>query len=113
MVGSQTERALFVGHSKGRRLSDATVRKIVQDAVKQSGINKHVAPHTIRHSMATHMLRNKADLRYIQAILGHASLKSTQLYTHVNMEDLKEVMRSAHPHGKRKPRESVDSRSQM
>ena len=109
MVRSQSERALFVDHYKGGRLSAATVRRIVGDAVKRSGIHKHVTPHTIRHSMVTHMLRNKADLRHIQAILGHASLKSTQLYTHVSVEDLKEVMRSAHPHGKRKPRESVDS----
>jgi site-specific recombinase XerD len=50
---------------------------------------------------ATHMLRNRADLRHIQAILGHTSLRSTQVYTHVNIEDLKEVMRRSHPHGRR------------
>ena len=49
--------------------------------------------------MATHMLRNHADLRHIQAILGHASLRTTQVYTHVNIEDLEEVVRRAHPHG--------------
>jgi len=51
--------------------------------------------------MATHMLRNHADLRHIQAILGHTSLRTTQVYTHVNIEDLKEVVRRSHPHGKR------------
>jgi len=60
-----------------------------------------VSPHSFRHSMATHLLRNHADLRHIQAILGHASLATTEIYTHLSLEDLKEVVRRAHPHGKR------------
>jgi integrase/recombinase XerD len=63
---------------------------------------KTVTPHTFRHSMATHMLRNRADLRHIQAILGHAQITSTEIYTHVSLEDLKEVVRRAHPHGRSK-----------
>ena len=54
-----------------------------------------------RHSMATQMLRNHADLRHIQAILGHATITSTELYTRVSLEDLKEVVRRAHPHGRK------------
>ena len=78
---SLTEKALFVQHRNGRRLSPRAVGDIVE--------------------RATHMLRNHADLRHIQAILGHTSLRSTQVYTHVNIEDLKEVMRRSHPHGRR------------
>ena len=59
------------------------------------------SPHTFRHSMATHLLRNKADLRHIQAILGHESLRSTEVYTSLTVEDLKEVVKNAHPHGRR------------
>jgi site-specific recombinase XerD len=61
----------------------------------------HVSPHTFRHSISTQMLRNGADLRHIQAILGHTSLRTTQIYTQVSIEDLKEVPRRSHPHGKR------------
>ena len=68
----------------------------------RAGSASTVTPHTFRHSMATHLLRNHADLRHIQAILGHAKITSTELYTHVALEDLKEVVRRAHPHGRRK-----------
>jgi integrase/recombinase XerD len=96
-----TEKALFVQHRNGRRLSPRAVGDIVERATAKSGVGRRVSPHTFRHTMATHMLRNHADLRHIQAILGHTSLRSTQVYTHVNIEDLKEVMRRSHPHGRR------------
>jgi len=60
--------------------------------------------------MATHMLRNHADLRHLQAIHGHTSLRSTQVYTHVNIEDLKEVVRRSHPHGRRASEETLKLR---
>jgi integrase/recombinase XerD len=78
------------------------VGKIVSQTVRGSGLTKTVTPHTFRHSMATHMLRNRADLRHIQAILGHAQITSTEIYTHVSLEDLKEVVRRAHPHGRQR-----------
>jgi len=96
-----TEKALFVQHRNGRRLSPRAVGDIVERATAKSGVGRRVSPHTFRHTMATHMLRNHADLRHIQAILGHTSLRSTQVYTHVNIEDLEEVMRRSHPHGRR------------
>ena len=100
-VNDPAEKALFVLHTNGRRLSPWAVGDIVERATARSGVGSRVSPHTFRHSMATHMLRNHADLRHIQAILGHTSLRSTQVYTHVDIEDLKEVVRRSHPHGKR------------
>ena len=102
LVRSDEEKALFVSQRSGRRLAVRTVGKIVGQAVRRSGLAKTVTPHTFRHSMATHMLRNRADLRHIQAILGHSQITSTEIYTHVSLEDLKEVVRRAHPHGRKK-----------
>jgi integrase/recombinase XerD len=90
-----------VSQRSGERLAVRTVGKIVGQAVRRSGLTKVVTPHTFRHSMASHMLRNRADLRHIQAILGHAQITSTEIYTHVTLEDLKEVVRRAHPHGRK------------
>jgi len=100
-VADPAEKALFVQHRNGRRLSIRSVRDIVDRATAKSGIGRRVSPHIFRHTMATHMLRNHADLRHIQAILGHTSLRSTEVYTHVSIEDLKEVVRRSHPHGRR------------
>ncbi len=97
----EEEKALFVSRQSGRRIAVRTVGQIVARAARRSGGMMAVTPHTFRHSMATHMLRNRADLRRIQAILGHALITSTELYTHVSLEDLKEVVRRAHAHGRR------------
>ena len=101
LARSDEEKALFVSVRRGGRLAVRTVGQIVGRAAKSSGVAKTITPHTFRHSMATQMLRNHADLRHIQAILGHASITSTELYTHVSLEDLKEVVRRAHPHGRK------------
>ena len=101
LTRNDEEKALFVGVRRGGRLAVRTVGQIVGRAAKMSGVAKTITPHTFRHSMATHMLRNQADLRHIQAILGHATITSTELYTHVSLEDLKEVVRRAHPHGRK------------
>jgi len=102
LMRTDDEKALFLSDHRGKRLAAGTVGQIVGRAVRRSGLAKTVTPHTFRHSMATQMLRNHADLRHIQAILGHATITSTELYTHVSLEDLKEVVRRAHPHGKRR-----------
>ena len=92
---------MFVSTDKGARLNPRTLNQIVERVARKAGTRGRITPHTLRHSMATHMLRNKADLRHIQAILGHGSLDSTQVHTHMSVEDLKAVIRSAHPCGRR------------
>ncbi len=96
-----TVSALFL-NARGRRLTRQGASHIVERRLREAGVQKHVTPHTFRHSFATHLLDNGADIRSVQEMLGHASLSSTQLYTHVGIERLKRVYRDAHPHGTRK-----------
>jgi integrase/recombinase XerD len=87
---------------RGNRLSRMGIWKIIQYYVKRSEIKKKVSPHTFRHSFATHLLEGGADLRTVQEMLGHANIVTTEIYTHVDREYLKEVHRSFHPRYKRK-----------
>lgn len=93
---SGSENRLFLNHS-GTPLSDRSVRRILTKYVGMLAVRKRVTPHTLRHSFATHMLDNGADLRAVQDLLGHVSLKTTQIYTHVTSERLLAVYRKAHP----------------
>jgi integrase/recombinase XerD len=102
MVCGQLDKALFVSHRGGGRLSLRSVSKIVQKAAQAGGVTKRISPHSFCHAMAAHLLRNQADLRKIQDILGHAQITSTELYTHLALEDLKEAARRSHPHRRRK-----------
>jgi len=77
--------------SKGRHLTTRNIQKIVQKAAKKAGINKQVHPHSLRHSYATHLLEAGVDIRKIQILLGHASLNTTELYTHISSTQLKEI----------------------
>jgi integrase/recombinase XerD len=88
---------------RGKPLSRMGIWKIIQYYVKRSGIKKKVSPHTFRHSFATHLLEGGADLRTVQEMLGHANIVTTEIYTHVDREYLKEVHRSFHPRFNRKP----------
>jgi site-specific recombinase XerD len=78
-------------NNKNNKLSTTTIQKIVKQAVFRAKINKNVSPHTFRHSFATHLLENGVDIRYIQELLGHANLKTTQIYTHVTNKNLKDI----------------------
>ena len=98
MVKSAEEPALFVDSKYGSRLEGTAVALIVKRAAQRSGVNKRVFPHMFRFSMATHLLRNGADLRHIQAILGHSKIESTEVYTQLTAEDLKAMMKKRHPH---------------
>ncbi len=86
----------------GNRLSKNVVYELVKKYAKQAKIKKNVSPHTFRHTCATAMLKNKADIRAVQELLGHESLDSTQVYTRVTINDLKEVHRRCHPREKDK-----------
>lgn len=96
------EPALFVG-SRGQRISPRVVQlRMKQWGVKQ-GITSNVHPHLLRHSFATHVLQSSGDLRAVQEMLGHASISSTQIYTHLDFQYLSKIYDAAHPRAKKKP----------
>ncbi|HKV10916.1 MAG TPA: tyrosine recombinase XerC [Thermoanaerobaculia bacterium] len=89
------------GSRAGTRLTDRSVRRVIDKWVDAAAIAKGVHPHTLRHTFATHLLENGADLRAIQELLGHSSLSTTQKYTHLEVERLLSVYRDAHPRARR------------
>jgi len=94
--GSFDAKVLFV-NKHGHRLSTRSVRRKMDKYLKMAGLDPAISPHTLRHSFATHMLNNGADLRSVQELLGHQSLSTTQIYTHLTTRKLKEVYEKAHP----------------
>jgi integrase/recombinase XerD len=96
LVKGRTAPALFVNRS-GRRLTRQSVWMMVQAYARAAGIRRQLSPHTLRHSFATHLLDGGADLRAVQEMLGHASIATTQRYTHVTRSRLRDVYRRAHP----------------
>ncbi len=92
----RSQSALFL-NSRGGRLSRQSAWAIVLDAAKRAGISREISPHALRHSFATHLLDGGADIRVVQELLGHASVTTTQIYTLVTIDKLRESYASAHP----------------
>lgn len=101
--GQQDEHALFL-NVRGGRLTARSVRRLLRDAQIRVGMEPKISPHGLRHSFATHLLDAGADLRAIQEMLGHASLSTTQKYTHISMDHLLKVYDKAHPRSSGKRR---------
>lgn len=96
LLRGKNTRALFLNRSGGR-LSVRYIQKLVKNQAAKAGVSKRVYPHLFRHTFATHLLDGGADLRAVQELLGHASLSSTQIYTHVSQSHARKVYLSAHP----------------
>lgn len=94
------EKYVFINRL-GRHLSRNYVFMFLQQAVKDAGVNKHVSPHSLRHSFATELVENGADLRAVQEMLGHESISTTEIYTHLTRDTLRDTIATYHPHYKR------------
>ncbi|MFV0506979.1 MAG: site-specific tyrosine recombinase XerD [Bacteroidales bacterium] len=97
-VAKESTDILFLNR-RGRGLSRVMIFNIVKDATAMAGISKNVSPHTFRHSFATHLVEGGADLRVVQEMLGHASILTTEIYTHLDRKFLKETVEQFHPYG--------------
>jgi len=96
LLKNVNERALFLNHH-GQRMSRQGYWKLIKKQTGATGINRGVTPHTLRHTFATHLLANGADLRSVQELLGHADVSTTQIYTHLTKSRLKEIYEKTHP----------------
>jgi len=99
LLRNKEDEALFLNR-RGERLTRQGFWLILKDYAKAAGIKREVSPHTLRHSFATHMLSGGADLRAVQELLGHANISSTQVYTHLTSEHVRQVYEKAHPRAK-------------
>jgi len=97
LLGGKPDHGMLVVNYRGEPLSDRSVRRIVDKYVEQAALGAKISPHTFRHTFATHLLEAGADLRTVQELLGHIHISTTQVYTHVTKERLRNVYESAHP----------------
>ena len=95
-INRKHEDTVFL-NSRGAGMSRVIVFIIINELTEKAGISKNISPHTFRHSFATHLLQNGADLRYIQEMLGHSSITTTEIYTHLKNEELRDVILNYHP----------------
>src|SRR5437879_1258599 len=100
-LGRPGEAALFLG-ARGRRMAPSSVRYSLSRWARRSGLPQHVHPHMLRHSFATHLLQSSGDLRAVQEMLGHSSISTTQVYTHLDFQHLAKAYDAAHPRAKKK-----------
>jgi integrase/recombinase XerD len=99
VVSPESSDILFLNR-RGKKISRVMIFSIVKDLAKKAEIRKNISPHTFRHSFATHLIEGGADLRAVQEMLGHESIITTEIYTHIDREYLKQVVNDYHPRGK-------------
>ena len=97
-IGEINENSPLFINNTGYRLQNKTIRNVINEIVEKIELPKKVTPHVFRHSFATHLIENGADLRVVQELLGHAGISNTQIYTHISMKHMQDVYDSAHPH---------------
>jgi integrase/recombinase XerC len=103
-AASASHQAAMFLNKNGRRLTTRSVGRLLEKYIRQTGLDRLTTPHTLRHSFATHLLDGGADLRSVQELLGHKSLTTTQIYTHVSTRRLRETYEQAHPHARKNAR---------
>jgi integrase/recombinase XerD len=95
-IDRQYENYLFLNR-RGKKLSRVMIFKIIKELARKAGVNKSISPHTFRHSFATHLIEGGADLRAVQEMLGHESITTTEIYTHLDRDYLKQIITEFHP----------------
>jgi integrase/recombinase XerD len=99
-INRGSENILFLNR-RGKKLSRVMIFTIIKNLTQKIGLKKHVSPHTFRHSFATHLIEGGADLRAVQEMLGHESILTTEIYTHLDREYLRETIISYHPRSRK------------